>query len=322
LTSIVVDVPVGGTTVQVADLTGFAVGNMVKLSGGLGTEENVEILSIDIASKTLTLKVATTNAHTTGNSVLYMNAFWFTGSDPVVRIGERKIKFWLPLHSPVPLLKTKYLNLMGSVFPGPRADLQWFGTFWITVPDGRDVVKVSIKRGLHLNSTAGKPTLDVKAFGRPVNLEELPPRGRDFVVTDDGHDLRFHIGREAHHPPRVRDPTFEYIFVQTPDLVFAITTAHAAVDFPTSPRLALQHAHLDLFVTEMSSPHRFQGMLPQLWGAIPMTAEVEAMTVSPDPLANTTQVCSSGSPGRGGKRCQDPSSFTQYSKRFREASIV
>merc|ERR1712183_998355 len=98
----------------------------------------------------------------------------------------------------------------------------------------------------------------------------------------------------------VRDPTYEYLYVHTPDAVFAISPAHAAVDFPNSPVLALQYAHLDLFFIEMVDPTRFTGILPQLWGVIPKSPEVVAMLEPPAPAGNTSlPSCPNGAADRG-----------------------
>jgi hypothetical protein len=295
---------VGDTVLQVMDTNNFQIGNGIKISAGTAREEKHEITAL--GSITIGRPLEYTQPFG-APVVVFSGYFVYAGGDPIVRIGGNKTKFWMKNHEPTPLIQTPYMHLFGSTFPGFKPDLQWFGTFWVTVPDGREMFRVSIKRDLHLQNTSACfggncASLEMKVFGKTVSFVDLPERGRDFLLKHIP-DVQFRIGRSSHEPPRVFERTFEYVWLQTPDLVFMISPAHAAVDFPRRPLMALKYAHLDLFVSEMHKPERFGGILPQLWGVSPMSPEVEAMLVEPDwsSVNSSASACRrASSPGEDG----------------------
>lgn len=215
----------------------------------------------------------------------------FLGGDPITRWGSRKIKFWLPNFKPVDILRTPHLKIVGSAFPGPTADLQWFGTFWVTVPDGRQIAKVSIRKDFLLNDTLcpseDPVTLDMELFGKKLDLRSLPSKGREFASASRPW-LRLHVGKRFEFPPRVHGSSYEFLYVQTPVVSFSISPAHAAVDFRGNDRLAAKYAHLDLVFEDIQEPETFTGVLPELWEVIPMSPEVYAMTSPPDAPENVT----------------------------------
>jgi len=213
----------------------------------------------------------------------------------------KKTKFWLPNYTPMHLLRTPHIHMLGSTFPGEKGDLQWFETFAVTRPDGRNLVKVCIKRNARLNRSAALPglfeTLDITLLDAPAPMRAIraPTYGsrggavawKDYGVG--GGTVQFRIGRQPHEPPRIYGKYFEYLYVQTPDITFAICPAHAAVEYPSDPRKALKYSHLDLFIFEMHDASIFTGILPELWGVIPLSEEVKALTVSPVPKENATR---------------------------------
>jgi hypothetical protein len=281
----------------VADSTGFAGSNGILIAAGTSNEEHVEVNSTSYmdpldtsTNNTIVLQLPLINSHAPFTLVRWLQHQWvYAGGDPLVRYGDKKVKFFVPNNQPLALLQTPHVHVVGATFAGHAPHLQWFGTFWVTVPDGREMFKVSIRRDMHRNNTqcpsGNCAALDVKVFGKPVSFDKMPERGRDFGLKG-WPAVQFRIGRMAHVPPRVLETTFEYVYVTTPDLVFMISPAHAAVDFPSRPWLALKYSHLDLFINEMKRPDRFGGIFPQLFGVVPMTPEVEAMTLYPEASDN------------------------------------
>eukprot|EP00929_Paragymnodinium_shiwhaense_P002867 TRINITY_DN103181_c0_g1_i1.p1 TRINITY_DN103181_c0_g1~~TRINITY_DN103181_c0_g1_i1.p1 ORF type:complete len:1048 (-),score=149.87 TRINITY_DN103181_c0_g1_i1:88-3231(-) len=267
----------GTNVLNVDSEVDFMVGDEIVVAPGTAMQEFHRIQSF--ASMILRQNLQYTHISTT--VVRFVSRVIYAGGDPIVRFGSKKVKFWLPNYQPVPLIRTPNVHIVGATFPGPEPQLQWFEHMWVTVPDGREIVKVSIRRDLHLPRNESIPPILVKAFGKPVDLKQLPARGRDFALRNQP-EVRFHLGRRQHETPRVLDSGFEYVYVQTPEIVFAIMPSHAAVDYPTRPLMALKYSHLDLFIHEALSPESFTGILPELWGMVPMSAEVEAMTSPPD----------------------------------------
>jgi hypothetical protein len=230
------------------------------------------------------------------------------GGDPITRYGSTSVKFWLTNFELTPLLRTTHINVYASTFPGPSSDLQWFERFVITSADESPIVKVAIKKDIKLNRTTPPrifSQLDVTIMDAPSPLRMMDP----IHVGRDGHELwedyatnhgqvRFRVGRQLHSPPRVYSKSYEYVHIVTPDLVFAIVPAHAAVEFRSEwftgdPGSAHKYAHLDMFIIHQVGESNFGGILPQLWGLQPMSEEVRAMTQAPvdGNQSNETSVC-------------------------------
>lgn len=270
-----------------------------------------------LAAGTVGLTKGTRNAYVAGSPVVVtyvstpaMHAF--LGSDPVAHYGSTNVKFWLPNFKLVSLLETSHIHLLGATFPGPTEDLQWFERFVITTPQSSRIVQVTIKKDIALNRTVKTPALtqlDVTLEDAPSPLEAIKP----IHVGKGGHEMwkdystpdgvvQFRIGRQLHSPPRHYSKAFEYVYVQTPDLVFNIAPAHAAVEFrkewfQNERRSAYQYAHLDIHFIHQEGERHFGGILPELWGVRPMSDRVHAMTLGPvedDEESNATAVCEVG----------------------------
>jgi len=295
---IAVQARVGQYYIILIDVTGFAVDDVVMVAPGTPQREKKQIIQIN--GNTFILHAPLFFDHSPGTEVASLG-ITFLGNDPVTRYGSKKTKFWLPNYTPVPLLRTPRVHMLGSTFPGEKVDLQWFERFVLTRPDGTHLVKVHIKRNARLrkNSTLSGSfeTLDITLVDSPFPLQSLraPVHGgadtteawQDYVV-DDGA-VQFRVGRRLHDLPRVYSKTFEYVYVQTPDITFAICPAHAAIEYPSDARKALKYAHLDMFILDMFDVRRFTGVLPELWGIIPLSDEVRSYTVQPGTEENGTR---------------------------------
>jgi len=234
-----------------------------------------------------------TNAHAVGTKVS-TNPDPNAGSDPVTRYRDKKVKFWLPNYQLMPLIRAPNVEVHGATFPGDHGDLQWFERFVVSELGGSPIVSVNIKRGIKPNRTLSKlgqfEQLDVTIRGASSPLVALDrpvygSKSQGDAYQDYGFGgglIRFRVGRQMHVPPRTYSNYFEYVYVQTPNLVFSITPAHAAVEYPDDAWKALQFSHLDMIVIDMKGEHGFTGILPELWGVIPLSEEVEAMTAPPE----------------------------------------
>jgi len=218
------------------------------------------------------------------------------GGDPITRYGSESIKFWLPNFELVPLLKTPHLTLQASTFPGPSTDLQWFERFVVASAEGSPIVQVAIKQNFNLTRTLPPRVfsqLDITVKDDPQPLKAMQPihvskNGReiwqDYAI--EGGLVQFRVGRQEHSPPRVYSRSYEYVYIQSPDLEFAIIPAHAAVEFRedwfmNNRSTAYEYTHVDMMIMHMQGQHHFGGILPELWGVKPMSDEVRAMTVAP-----------------------------------------
>eukprot|EP00929_Paragymnodinium_shiwhaense_P025766 TRINITY_DN15513_c0_g1_i1.p1 TRINITY_DN15513_c0_g1~~TRINITY_DN15513_c0_g1_i1.p1 ORF type:complete len:1084 (+),score=249.78 TRINITY_DN15513_c0_g1_i1:148-3399(+) len=260
--------------------------------GEANAEDHVLRLADHEGAQKILLETPLLTDHAAG-AIVRTTYVIYLGGDPITRWGSRKIKFWLPNYKPVNILQTPHVHVVGSAFPGSQPDLQWFGTFWVTVPDGRQIAKVSIRRDFLVNETLypedDPVTVDMELFGKKLNLRTLPLKGRDFASATKPW-LRLHVGKRFEFPPRVHSASYEFLYVETPDVSFSISPAHAAVDFRGNARLAEKYAHLDLVFEDVKNPEQFRGVLPELWEVIPMSPEVAAMTAPPEVPENVTEL--------------------------------
>lgn len=213
-------------------------------------------------------------------------------SDPITFYKGKKTKFWLPLSGEHLLVRTPDISIYGSVFQGPRADLQWFDRFSLRLPDGRKVLEVGVKReSVNQNNTASRHhrtfnQLDIKLGNSKEPLKKL--ERALWKITDSS--VKVAIGTERYDPPRLHgQPITEYINVETDSISFLIIASHAGNEFPGDIELQKKHAHLDWITQEMFGTKSYTGILPQIWGVQqPLSAEVAAMLQSP---TESAQIC-------------------------------
>jgi len=232
----------------------------------------------------------------TGATVQVTSVTVVVGADPITRYGDKSVKFWLTNYELTPLLLTNHINLYGSTFPGPTNDLQWFERFVITSSNDAPIVQVSIKKDIKHNRTAPPRVLsqlDVTIKDAAYPMKAVNPiyvgeggheMYQDFAITNG--QVQFRVGRELRSPPRLNSKSNEYVYITTPDLVFGIAPAHAAVEFRSKWHLndrdsAYKYTHLDLFIIEQFGENKFGGILPELWGVRPMSDKVRAMLDAP-----------------------------------------
>lgn len=311
--------------IQVVNWFGINVGNVLAITGtgsSLGKGENVIILGFgarrrlredyeeddfDAEGRRLDqphgqgqvrITSPLVNGYDLGSSVyvIAVDASGIVGGDPITRYGSASIKFWLPNFELVPLLRTPHLTLYASTFPGPSKDLQWFERFVVTSATESPIVQVSIKQNINLTRTLPPRVfsqLDITIKSDPLPLKTMQPihvskNGREVWqdYATEGGLVQLRVGRQEHSPPRVYSKSYEYVYIQSPDLEFAIVPAHAAVEFRSDWEMnnrstAYEYTHVDMMIMHMQGQKHFGGILPELWGVKPMSDEVRAMTVAP-----------------------------------------
>lgn len=305
-TSLVVLASAGDTQIVVADAGGFSVNDMIKLKEGR-TEEYVEIISQGTISArrlatypTFQVSPPLVNSYGVGATITNFGpASLFTGGDPVTYFGGTKWKFWMPLHQELLLLATPEIRLYGKAFPGPEIGQQWFDEFLVAFPDDTSIVKVRVKQH-ESNGTAW-----ISRRCSSPRFETLQIHlGQDASPLKDMRHLEYTAGKSVRFEVNCRNQAArtEYLYFETPSLVFVITSSHAYVDFRDRPELAFKYMHLDFIVMEALRPQTFSGILPEIWDLQPRSALVNAMlqppegmpqpSVTPEPV----QVCEAKAP--------------------------
>jgi hypothetical protein len=210
-------------------------------------------------------------------------------SDPITIYNGKRTKFWLPIFGKHLLVQTPDLVVSASVFQGPRKDLQWFDRFFVKLPDGRQVVEVGINRDSRNSSARSRQPvfsqLDIKLGG---SQEPLRERKNILFSSPDGQ-VKIAIGSKRQDPPRMHgEPITEFVNVETKSMSFVLVPSHAGNEFPDDFQMQKKYAHMDWVTREMIGTKSFTGILPQIWGVQPLSAEVADMLKSP---ADSPSIC-------------------------------
>jgi len=292
----------GDSLVYVQSDVGFSLDDMILISDEVNTFEYVQITNIgsrrlqnadweerELSGLHFEVYPALEYSYPTGSLVANQGpASLFAGGDPVTYFGGKKFKFWMPLHTELELLRTPEMTLYGTVFPGPKSDQQWFDYFKVAFPDGTPVAQVSVKRDRYSNRTLSSrcasrrfETLDIFLGSSTSPLKEMKK-----MEISAGKSVRFEINC------RNQASRTEYLYFETPSIVFVITSSHAGVEFPDDAQLAFKYTHLDFIVLETVRPQSFSGILPEIWDIRPRSKAVEAMLHPPDNSeASVPKVC-------------------------------
>jgi hypothetical protein len=271
---------IGDTILQVGSTVGFTVGADILISG----TEQAQIASIS----SLNLVAPLQQNHAAGASVVMLTTA-FAGGDPVTWYNGVKTKFWIPNGIRMPMLKSTDVEVWAKTLGGepqdqapmtgsgvwPKSeDLQWFEEIYLTLRDGTPVLSVSIKR------TPSNRTRNPQDF-QDINVVLGRSSSRLTVMKNllfTTGDVKIGISQRP-HPTRHGD--FEFVYVETPSLVFSIMPVQASAEFHHDMLLSHKYRHLDLHIMEMSSANVYQGIFPELWGTQPISPEVEAMKTAP-----------------------------------------
>eukprot|EP00930_Biecheleria_cincta_P018167 TRINITY_DN14240_c0_g1_i1.p1 TRINITY_DN14240_c0_g1~~TRINITY_DN14240_c0_g1_i1.p1 ORF type:complete len:1119 (+),score=124.63 TRINITY_DN14240_c0_g1_i1:425-3358(+) len=208
------------------------------------------------------------------------------GADPVARLGDTIREFELPLHTLTPLMTTPEMTIHGSVFPG-NPDEQWFDRMVFSVPADSRFLEIRVKKDLeHVNASKVPPgsfsTLDIHlGYGdldMPSHIGIVP--GLDAKIPF--HFLGQHVvvrRMRRHH--NVRFPMAggfhrECVDVAGVSLHFYVCSAPADEYYGDLHHLSLRYMHLDIGVIEALDFKKLTGLLPELWGIQPMSANTES----------------------------------------------
>lgn len=210
--------------------------------------------------------------------------------DPITWHGNVREEFWLPNAVLSPLIRAPDLNVFASSRPG-HTDDQWIDRIVITSVANEEVLDVSIKKNLTYYDRAALPensfeTLDVKMeWMQEEKMEVMPPGDAQF---DHWRGIRLGFGRVRHFGQLKAGPAprREAIYVTSKSLKILILSSSAREYFLESGELALEFSHLDIEIMEIADESKLTGILPELWGLVPMSAETNKLRkVSKDVLA-------------------------------------
>jgi len=286
-----------------ATTTPFSIGfNGVDPTGCVVTMTDQQTLTITACASDLTAGVlftmelqsdlvnpATASAQTftlnDGTASATTLAGWTTAasgglSDPITTFNGTRTKFWIPAGTYTTLLNTPEVSLLAMPLIGPK-DLQWFDRLKVVLPGGDVLAEVAAVR---------KPSQVVNGyhFGEQINVmhgdgvQVAKAKEASLFSTKNGK-VKAAAYKQPYHIARTHGKNeIEHFHVETPSIAFNIYASHAGNEFPDAIDMQKEYIHLDFQITSSTKPMTsYSGVLPELWGTIPRSPEVEAMTVSP-----------------------------------------
>lgn len=208
--------------------------------------------------------------------------------DPVTWHGNVREEFRLPEGGVLaPLLQSPDMQVLASSRPGHAED-EWIDRVVITSAVGEHVLDVSIKRNLsYFNRAALLPnsfeTLDVKMeWWRPGLVTIMPPGDAQFNHWS-GISLAFGRVRHFGQPKAGVAPRREAVYIVSNSLKILVLSSAAREYFLERGDLGMEYSHLDLEIMEISDQSLLRGILPELWGLVPMSDETRALRKVPSP---------------------------------------
>eukprot|EP00440_Ansanella_granifera_P074285 gb/GFBE01080613.1/.p1 GENE.gb/GFBE01080613.1/~~gb/GFBE01080613.1/.p1 ORF type:complete len:551 (+),score=95.75 gb/GFBE01080613.1/:1-1653(+) len=285
----------GDTLLLIDSIVGFSLDDMILLTDGTNYEY-VKIIAIDdlagggrrLAPFQFTVYPPIEFSYLANTLVQNVGpASLFAGSDPVTYFGGKKYKFWMPVHTELLLLDTPEIRLYGSVFPGPERGQQWFDYFRVVRPDDSPVAQVRIKKDYYSNRTVSSrcATRKFESLDIILGAAKTPLREMKKLEFTAGESVRFEVNC------RDQASRTEYLYFETPSIVFVITSSHAGVEFPNDVKLAFKYTHLDFIVLETVRPQSFSGVLPEIWDLKPRSDAVKEMLIPPEEEESSFKVC-------------------------------
>jgi hypothetical protein len=226
------------------------------------------------------------------DSTIGPSAYTVALADPITFVNGTKVKFWLPYDTLSPLLVTPDLALLARPFQGPTEDLQWFDQFVVRLPDGREVIDISVQRRASATNRSSRGRrglfnqLEIRLYGNNQPAWFKPGQYESYGV-------RFALGVGDFGRPRTHSvEKAEYVLVETATVAFAVFASHAGTEFPSNIEMQAKHTHLDWVCLDMNEDAKssFSGILPELWGwSTPLSDKVAAM-LRPPSKANESLV--------------------------------
>jgi len=204
--------------------------------------------------------------------------------DPVTWYGNVREEFWLPHRVLSPLLLSPDMQVLASSRPGHEED-QWIDRIVVASAAGEHVLDVTIKRNLTYFDRAtllpdSFETLDVKMeWWRSGLMAVMPPGDAQFNHWS-GISLGFGRVRHFGQTNAGVAPRREAVYVMSSSLKILILSSGAReyfIDRGDSKHLAMEYSHLDLEIMEIRDNDELRGILPELWGILPMSEETKAL---------------------------------------------
>eukprot|EP00931_Biecheleriopsis_adriatica_P048216 TRINITY_DN27860_c0_g1_i1.p1 TRINITY_DN27860_c0_g1~~TRINITY_DN27860_c0_g1_i1.p1 ORF type:complete len:496 (+),score=67.50 TRINITY_DN27860_c0_g1_i1:47-1489(+) len=209
-----------------------------------------------------------------------------TGSDPVVRFGDRVQEFKLTPNVLTPLLQAPDFVMHGIVFAGGPSE-QWFGRLILSTPDDSRWMEIKMKEDLeHVNMSKAASgtfrTMDVTLGWGSIENPSATTVIPDLSFQVPFHFLGSHIAfRHVHRNHHVRFPMIHGFRRECVDIAAAavhlyICSSPADEYHGHLRHLSLRYAHLDLAVVEIRNMNELSGLLPELWGVRPFSETSKA----------------------------------------------
>jgi len=208
--------------------------------------------------------------------------------DPITWHGNVREEFKLPAGMLSPLLLSPDMQVLASSRPGHAED-EWIDRVVVNSAIGDQILDVSIKRNLTYFDRAALPedsfeTLDVRMeWWRDGLVAVMPPGDAQFNHWS-GVTLGFGRVRHFGQLKAGAAPRREAVYVASNSLKILILSSAAReyfIERGDSFHQAMEYSHLDLEIMEIGDQSALRGMLPELWGMIPMSEETKALRKIP-----------------------------------------
>jgi len=205
--------------------------------------------------------------------------------DPITWHGNVREEFWLPHTVLSPLIRSPDMQVLASSVPGHKED-QWINRIVITSGLGEPVLDVKIIKNLTYFNRGSLPpnafeTLDVKMeWWRPGVVGIMPPGDAQF---NHWSGISMGFGRVRHYGQLNAGaaPRREAVYIVSKHLKILILSSAAREYFLESGHLGMEYSHLDLEIMEIADQKQITGILPELWGMLPMSEETKVLRKMP-----------------------------------------
>eukprot|EP00930_Biecheleria_cincta_P059517 TRINITY_DN45234_c0_g1_i1.p1 TRINITY_DN45234_c0_g1~~TRINITY_DN45234_c0_g1_i1.p1 ORF type:complete len:602 (-),score=97.72 TRINITY_DN45234_c0_g1_i1:42-1820(-) len=202
--------------------------------------------------------------------------------DPVTWIGDRRVEFKIPEGKLTTMLAMPDLVVSASPFWGISGE-QWIGRIVVTSAKTQAmVVQVDVEKDLtnFTRSVLAPNDFDSMTVLTPPDMVRGQPPHDSQLTHPEGFVMlmgKMPCKYEQHVPCR------EGLLIFSQFATLFIASSSASEYYGEHTAEALRHGHLDFDVFDMKETGAWQGVLPELWGFLPMSAETEAM-LTPEEL--------------------------------------
>lgn len=235
------------------------------------------------------------------------------GEDPVARFGDREVEFELPVGKLTDLVTTDHLIVQSSVFEGAYWNTkrgsfqeQWFDRFVLKTPSSGQsgaqdrFLDIKIKRDLHKVNVSRVPngelfTLDITmGYGSVTDSKYTSKVTADmrvlpfWLLEQDVVIHRFSGTSRSFKSHRIGTIPSECVQVHGSLVEFAICSRPAHYYTGHLRQLSVKYAHLDMTFLNIKDTGALRGVLPELWGLVPMSESTKSYVKKPLKLRAAT----------------------------------